>query len=94
MATAKPSAPLPPVEVISAPPAPSVEETEERAQHESMLNVMRDYFAAQPKVRIRVPKEKGNVPVQVNGYTFLIAAGEYVEVPRDVADILEAAQYI
>lgn len=90
MATPKSDA----VEVIAAEPAADYDEIEDRAEHDSMLNRMRQYFAVQPRVRVRVPKEKGNVPVQINGYTFLIAAGEYVEVPRDVADALEAGNYI
>jgi hypothetical protein len=49
-------------------------------------NTMRDYFAAQPKVSIRTREDEW---VQVNGYTFIIKKGERVEVPKDIADILE-----
>lgn len=58
---------------------------------------------AMPKQRVRIPipadmdPEKAKklfVPVQVNGYTYQIMRGEWVEVPTVVADILAEANYI
>lgn len=56
-------------------------------------------LAAQPKVRVRIPKNELNeddrvVPVSVNGYNFFINRGESVEVPQTVAELLEGAGYI
>lgn len=49
-------------------------------------NKMRQYFSSQPKVSIKTQEDQW---VQVNGYTFIIKGGERVEVPRDIANILE-----
>jgi hypothetical protein len=49
-------------------------------------NRMRDYFAAQKKVSIKTRQDEW---VQINGYTFIIKGGERVEVPEDVANLLE-----
>ncbi len=54
-------------------------------------NRMRDYFAGRPKVAV---KTKADESVQVNGYTFIVKGGERVNVPVDVADLLEAAGLI
>ncbi len=56
-------------------------------------------LAAQPKVRVRIPKNELNeddrvVPVSVNGYNYFINRGESVEVPQTVAELLEGAGYI
>jgi hypothetical protein len=47
---------------------------------------MRDYFASQPKTSIKTRDDEW---VQVNGYTFIIKKGERVDVPQDIANILE-----
>lgn len=47
---------------------------------------MRDYFASRPKVSIKTREDEW---VQVNGYTFIIKKGERVEVPVDIAELLE-----
>jgi hypothetical protein len=62
---------------------PSGKEAREDALAE---NKMRDYYASQPKVSIKTREDEW---VQVNGYTFIIKAGERVDVPKDIADILE-----
>lgn len=54
---------------------------------------------AQPKIRIKIPmdhlnKEDTVVPVTINGYTWSIKRGVAVEVPENVAFILEEAGYI
>jgi predicted Mrr-cat superfamily restriction endonuclease len=56
-------------------------------------------LSEQKKVRVRIPADKLNkhdvvVPVCVNGYTYQIKRGEWVEVPQTVADILEQAGYL
>ena len=50
-------------------------------------------------VRIKLPIDPQNpkdlmVPVVINGYQWLIKRGETVEVPENVANILENAKYI
>lgn len=50
-------------------------------------------------VRIKIPVDPMNpkdlmVPVVINGYQWLIKRGETVEVPEQVAKILEDAKYI
>ena len=47
---------------------------------------------APKKVKIKLPKtrnEKDDVYVAVNGKSYLIKRGEYVEVPASVAEVLE-----
>lgn len=51
------------------------------------------------KVSIRLPKDQLNkedvvVPVCINGYTYQIKRGERVDVPEEVARILEEAGYM
>ena len=51
------------------------------------------------KVRIRLPMDKLKladvvVPVCINGYTYQIKRGEWVDVPEEVARILEEAGYM
>ena len=52
----------------------------------------------QPTVRIKIPKlndrQDEYVPVGINGYIQYIPVGETVEVPEQVAAILENAGYI
>lgn len=52
----------------------------------------------QPTVRIKIPKLKDRqdeyVPVGINGFIQYIPVGETVEVPEQVAEILENAGYI
>ena len=55
---------------------------------------MREHFARQKKVSVRILKEKGDAFVQVNGYTFIVQAGARVEVPEQIAQMLEDAEYI
>ena len=58
-----------------------------------------DELAKGNKVRIRLPKDQLNkedvvVPVCINGYTYQIKRGEWVDVPEEVARILEEAGYM
>jgi hypothetical protein len=73
--------------VVKAPTADKATSAEER-QDKFTENTMREYFASRPKVTIKTREDEW---VQVNGYTFIIQAGQRVEVPQDVADILEEA---
>lgn len=59
---------------------------QERRQRQSQIDRMRDIFAAQKKVRVRLAED---ARVQINGYTFLIKGRETVEVPESVATVLE-----
>lgn len=50
-------------------------------------------------VKIKIPVDPQNpkdivVPVMINGYMWFINRGETVEVPAEVANILENAKYI
>lgn len=76
-----------------APPATIGDGTEKQA-HVSLLEKTRAELSAQPKVRIRIRKEDGDQTVQINGWTYWIKAGEWVEVPQQVAEILEEAELI
>lgn len=67
--------------------------TDDRAAHESMLNTMKRIFAEMPRVKVRVHNDS-DVFVQINGYSFLIKPGKTVEVPEQVAEVLEDAGYI
>ena len=56
-------------------------------------------LAKETKVRIRIPVNPLNeddkvVPVCINGYNYFLNRGETVDVPKTVAEILEAAAYI
>ncbi|MDP4147612.1 MAG: hypothetical protein Q8936_24615 [Bacillota bacterium] len=66
---------------------------------DKMSKVIGKEINKQPKVKLRIPKDKLNpkdivVPVCVNGYNFFINRGETVEVPEVVYDILVEAGYI
>jgi hypothetical protein len=55
---------------------------------------MRDQLASQPKVRVFIPLAPGEKQgvtqsVILNGYPLYIRKGEYVDVPKSVADVLE-----
>lgn len=72
---------------------PKVDPVLTRAAADSMLDIMRKKYAAEPRVRVKV-KNDGPVTVQVNGYSFLIRENVWVEVPESVRDILDEAGYI
>ena len=59
----------------------------------SRIDKMRKHFLSQPKRRVKV-RNDSPVRVQVNGYSFLIQPDVYVEVPEEIADLLEQADYI
>jgi len=58
----------------------------DEAEDKKVFADMKAYFASRPKVSIKTREDEW---VQINGYTFIIKGGERVEVPQDVADILE-----
>jgi len=66
--------------------AVNAEPVNEAVEEQQELARMRDYFAAQPKVTIKCLEDER---VQINGYVFIIKGGERVDVPKDVADLLE-----
>ena len=70
--------------VKGSPRAPITGEDEKELRDRQ--DIMREHFAKQKKVRLRVREQQW---VQVNDYTFVIAANEWVEVPQQIADILE-----
>lgn len=77
-------------------PAPISFEQAKSAQEQarlSRIDQMRDYFKTQPRRRVKV-RNDADVPVQINGYTFIVQANVNVDVPVDVADLLEEAGYI
>lgn len=65
--------------------APAETSEEHKAALEAQ-NKMKNYFASRPKVSIKTQNDEW---VQINGYTFIIKGGVRVEVPVDVADLLE-----
>lgn len=67
--------------------------SEQEVARLSRIDQMKEYFKHQPRVRVKV-RNDADVPVQINGYTFLVQAGVPVDVPQDVADLLSAADYI
>ena len=79
-------------EVISANPPPSVK-TDAEAARLSLIDQMKEYFKKQPRVRVKV-RNDADVPVQINGYTFIVQANVPVDVPEDVAKLLDEAGYI
>lgn len=64
------------------------------AKAKSDLDHMRDYFKNQPKVTIKIPKDRGEQFVAINGYPFRIAAGVSVQVPERIAQELRNASVI
>lgn len=91
--TAEPQDPTPiQTDAVSAGPSPAVT-TEATVTQQSMLNVMRDKYAKEKRVPVKIHND-GPVSVQVNGYSFLIRENVRVEVPESVAEILDAAGYI
>lgn len=67
-----------------------------QARKISTVDKMRAHFAAQPKRRVKIRKESGPAPVfvSVNGYSFTVPVGVPVEVPEQVAQMLEEGDYI
>ena len=63
-------------------------------EHDSRLRKMQNHLAKQPKVKIRVAKDRGPQTVIINGARYNIPAGITVEVPEPVADLLRDADLI
>lgn len=81
------------VPVVVAPLVEPVPQTHPEIARMSTLDKMRDYYKTSPRVRVKIRNE-GDVPVQINGYTFVIQSNVAVDVPEDVATLLEEAGYI
>lgn len=55
----------------------------------------KNYFADQPKVKIKLPLDRHNKEdyfVAINGYTFQIKRGVEVSVPKCVAEVIEQSE--
>lgn len=76
---------------VVAPVAPSAIKVEDEAAFKAKAKRMGDILRAQPKRRVRISKELwGNETfVGINGYKFVIQNGIPVEVPEQVAQLLE-----
>jgi hypothetical protein len=77
-----------PSALVTEVPTPTGEEKQKELD---MMDIMREHFAAQPKILV---KTKTDALVQVNGYTFLIKANDKVAVPEEIGDMLEVGGYI
>jgi len=55
---------------------------------------MKEHFSKQERVSIKIPKDRGPQYVAINGYSFDIAAGHEVKVPKQVAQMLRDAEII
>lgn len=71
-------------------PSAADKRTDERDAGVSFA-AMKKHFDSQKKVSVKVAEQQF---VQVNGYTFIIEPGQRVEVPEDVARMLEDAGVI
>lgn len=79
-------------------PAPSKPMVQKGIPLGGKARAMRDFLAKQPKVRIMIPLANGEKTgvtqsVILNGYPMYIRKGEYVEVPEQVAQVLEIKQH-
>lgn len=79
------------------PKAPKEDKQPKAGEPINEMERWRQHFAKQPKVRIMIPREKTDPvgafeTVQINGYTFRIIKGEYVEVPEQIAQIIMDSQ--
>ena len=93
VAKEEPQDPKPMVVDAPAPVAEPAAKAGAEAARMSMLNVMRDKYAKERRVPVKVHSD-GPVQVQVNGYSFLIQNDVKVEVPESVAELLDEAGYI
>lgn len=69
----------------------------ERGSHGQKAQRMKTKLASQPRVTINIPLELGEqfgatYPVTLNGYRLNIKKGVYVEVPRQVAEVVMESQ--
>lgn len=89
MATATTAAVEP--EIVAAEPV--IDKLAAEIAHQNLLQRMQEHYRTEKRVRVKV-RAKHDVPVQVNGYTFVIQPNVSVEVPESIATILEEAGYI
>lgn len=82
-----------PASVEAAPPGPVLNETSEAAIHMNHKAAMKAHLDAQPKVPVKIHAD-GDVFVQANGYGYIIKPKVTVHVPQQIAEMLEAADYI
>lgn len=62
---------------------------DEKKASAGMFKAARDFLAKQPKVKIRLPED---AVVIYNGYPFQIPGRKQVEVPKQIAEIIEQSQ--
>ena len=77
----------------------AVVEAKARTAAKKLIKGMKAKLDACKKVRVKVPIDKQNekdlyVTAQINGYTYQIKRGEYVELPEPVVQLLERAGHI
>jgi hypothetical protein len=85
---------------VVKPQADETKNKQEEIKIEEPKNEMEKWklhFAKQPKKSIMIPREKSDPvgayeTVQINGYTFQITKGVYVEVPEQIAQIIMESQ--
>ena len=78
---------------VVAPKTFAQAKTEQETARLSTIDAMKAYFKTAKRVRVKVHND-APVPVQINGYTFVIQQGVPVDVPEDVRDLLEDAGYV
>lgn len=80
-------------EEVSAPAGDNGDVGLDQTSHKRRFKQMEAIFKAQPRVKIRLPKDevRGDQLVTINGYSFYIQRGVQVEVPQGVYDVLEQA---
>lgn len=91
------TAPAPNTPDPVVPQKPAVTETEVQRQWRKDALEMKKHLDAQPKVNIMIPHEPGVQPevsekipfvVNLNGYRMEIPRGRYVDVPKQVAEVV------
>lgn len=80
-------------QVISAAKVDAPTGAEEKAA-KAAISEIQAYLDSLPKVRIRVREDEGDQWVQINEHVTIIKAGEWVNVPTDIADMLATAGVI
>lgn len=88
-----PAKPTPAEGEVVEPKSFAQAKSEQEMARLSLIDQMKVYFKDQPRVRVKV-RNDADVPVQINGYTFIVRANVAVDVPQDVADLLDQAGYI
>ena len=62
----------------------------------NIRELTRQALDVQPKIKVMIPvteSDKDDVPISINGYTYLVKRGHWVDLPRDVVEVLRNAVY-